>query len=94
MSYERIDNIVAVSHKLAELLKDPTTGMDHIAKKEMSPDARREARDAAHDDLITCIDTLAAAGHYHEGYLEVINIAQRLHVALTQDDSEAPAAPT
>ena len=101
MSYERIENTVTVSHKLADLLRDPTAGLDHEAKKAMSAEARKEARDGAYDDLMTCIDTLAAAGHFHDGYLEVINIAQRIHVELPAADESTeahgtgtPAAPT
>lgn len=75
-SDDKIELIVAICHKCADMLKDPTCG----GKSEMSADARNNAREDAHDDLLTAIDALAACAQYHTEFYNVLNIASKLKI--------------
>lgn len=74
---DKIDLIVTVCGRLADILKDPTEGGAH---KEMSSEARNTARADAHYDLTKCIDTLASCASFHYGYFDVVNIAHKLQI--------------
>jgi hypothetical protein len=73
-STDKIAIIVDTCHKCADMLKDPTQG------KDMSAEARKIARDDAYDELITCIDVLAACVEYHNGFFDVVSIANKYKV--------------
>jgi hypothetical protein len=72
-STDKIALIVDTCHKCADVLKDPTLG----GTIELHADKRKSARDDAYDELTTCIDVLAAAVEYHNGFFDVINIANK-----------------
>lgn len=82
---DKIDIIVTVCGRLAADLKDPTAGGSH---KDQSAEWRKEVRDYSHDDLIKCIDTLAAAAHFHHGFFDILDIAQRLHINVYEESSK------
>lgn len=73
---DKIELIVNVCHKCADMLKDPT----NAGRCDMSADKRAEAREAAYDDLLVAIDALAACAQYHNGFFDVLNIANRLKI--------------
>jgi len=70
---DKIALIVDTCHKCAGVLKDPT----QYAGKEMTAEKRNETREEAYEELITCIDVLAAAVEYHNGFFDVLNIANK-----------------
>ncbi len=77
---DKLDILISVCQKCADLLKDPTEG----GTVELTGDKRTEVREAAHDDLLTAVDTLAAAARYNVGFFCVLNIASRLKIDVTQ----------
>lgn len=70
---DKIDLIVAACNRLADILKDPTDG----GKKDLSADSRNSCREDAYDDLLICIDVLAASAQFNHGFFDVINIASK-----------------
>lgn len=76
---EKIDFLVTVCGQLADILKDPTGASSAGPRKDMTSEARSEARQAAYTDLLSCIDTLAACAQFYCGYSAAINIADKLH---------------
>ena len=76
---DKIDLIVGVCHKCADIMKDPKGN-----KTDMSAEARNAAREEAYDDLLIAIDALAACAHYHNGFFDVLNIASKLKIDATQ----------
>lgn len=70
---DKITLIVETCHKCASVLKDPTVG----GSIEMTAEKRNEAREEAYDEITTCIDVLAAAIEYHNGFFDVVNIANK-----------------
>lgn len=77
----KIDLITTVSHKCADILKDPTLG----GARELSAEARTIAREDAYDDLLTCIDSLAAIASFNEGFFDIVNIASKLKIEIAND---------
>lgn len=77
---DKIDLLVSICGRLADILKDPTEGG---TRKDMSAEARSEARTHAHDDLLGCVDTLASFAQFYHGYFEALNIASKLHLNVT-----------
>lgn len=73
-SEDKIELIIQVCHKCADILKDPTEG----GSKDLSAELRTQAREDAYDDLMTAIDTLASCAQYHDGFFDIINIASKL----------------
>jgi len=76
----KLDLIIAVCHKCADIMKDPCCG-----KADMNADARTKAREEAYDDLLIAIDTLAANCSYNSGIFDVINIASKLKIDIDND---------
>jgi len=70
---DKIALIVDTCHKCADVLKDPTVG----GTVELTAEKRNEAREEAYEELITCIDVLAAAAEYHNGFFDILNIANK-----------------
>lgn len=70
----KIQLIVAVCHKCADILKDPTES----GQRDLSAEARSTARENAYDDLLVGIDTLSAIASFNEGFFDIVNIASRL----------------
>lgn len=68
---DKIELIVNICHKLAAILKDPTES----GKKDLSADLRTQAREEAHDELLTCVDVLASFAQFNHGFFDVLNIA-------------------
>jgi len=73
---DKIDFVIEVCHKLADILKDPT----HGGTRELTAEARTTAREEAHDELLACLDVLAACVQYHQGFSDVISIARKYKV--------------
>lgn len=72
----KIDLMISVSHKCANILKDPTLG----GSKELSAEARTSAREEAYEDLLTCIDCLAGIATFNEDFYDVVNIAKKIKI--------------
>lgn len=70
---DKIDIIITCCHKLADLLKDPTIG----GTKELTSDKRTAVREEAYDELLICLDVLAASAQFNNGFFDVINIATK-----------------
>jgi hypothetical protein len=73
---DKIELIIGVCHRCADILKDPTSG----GKAEMSADLRAGAREDAYNNLLTAIDALAACAQYHNGFYDVLSIASKLKI--------------
>lgn len=82
---DKIDLIVTVCGRLADILKDPTEGGQH---KDMSSESRNQARADAHYDLTKCIDTLSSCASFCHGFCDILSIAQKLHI---NNEDETPA---
>jgi hypothetical protein len=72
----KIDVIVMVCHKCADILKDPTFG----GTKELTSEARTHARESAYEDIVTAVETLAAIANFNEGFFDIVNIANKLKI--------------
>lgn len=70
---DKIDMIVGVIARLADIMKDPTDG----GKTSASADDRTRMREEAHDELIVCVDVLAAGAQFNSGIFDVISIANK-----------------
>lgn len=72
---QKIEIIVALCHKLADLLKDPAAA---TAATSLDAEARAKIREDAYEDLLTCVDALALIAQYSESHFSVLNIAARI----------------
>ena len=72
----KIDFLIEVCHKLAELLKDPTQG------KEMTAEIRAQIREDSYNHLLECIDLLGLSAHFNDGIFDIINIANKINVSV------------
>ena len=77
---DKLDILVSVCQKCADLLKDPTEG----GTIELTSEKRTEVRELAHDDLIIVVDTIASAARYNTGFFTVLSIASRLKIDVTR----------
>lgn len=70
----KIDFLIEVCHKLADLLKDPTEG------KEMPAEIRAQVREKTLTHLHDCIDLLGLSAHFNDGLFDIINITSKINV--------------
>lgn len=74
MEVDKIELIVEVCRKLAEIMKDPTQG------KEMPADQRTKIREEAYEELVGAIDTLGSLAQINEDFYDILNIAKKYNV--------------
>lgn len=77
---DKIELIVDVCEKCANILKDPTLG----GTVELSADARAKQREDAYDDLLVSVQTLAAIAEFNHSFYDVLNIAEKFKNAKTK----------
>lgn len=73
---EKIELIVDVCHKCADILKDPT----HGGSLQLDADSRAKNREDAYDNLMVSINVLANIAEFNHGFFDVINIANSLKI--------------
>lgn len=71
MDGDKIEMCTEVGKKIADVLKDPTKG------KDMPADERNRRRAEAYDDIITCIDVLAAFASSADGLLDIMQLREK-----------------
>jgi hypothetical protein len=75
-SDSKIDLIILVAQKCADILKDPTFG----GTKDLSSEARTNAREEAYEDLLNSINCLGELATFNEEFFDVVNIANKLKI--------------
>jgi len=75
-SESKVDLVINVAQKCADVLKDPTLG----GTKELSAEARSEEREKAYEDLTLCLNALGGLALFHEDFFDIISIANKLEV--------------
>lgn len=68
---DKITICVNTSKKVADALRDPTSG------KDMPPEERSRRRSEAFDDINTCIDVLAAMASASEGFFDILALQHK-----------------
>lgn len=71
MDGDKIEICTEVGKRIANILKDPTNG------KDMPAEERNRKRAEAHDDIITCIEVLAAFASSADGLLDIMQLREK-----------------
>jgi len=74
-NFDKLEIIVNVTKKCAELLKDPTLN----GKRQLEATQRNEIREEYYTDLIRCIDILSIYGDLYSGFNDIIDIHNKLN---------------